>query len=240
MRNFSKWLACLLFMIFAPIHVSQGAEKPLGQSTKQKINKPAKKKAASNSVNKSEKKKNKKTTSNKKSSKKNPDAMSAKPGIDQHRKASRIVEPKSQVDSFNSSTPHNSSLEEIAAKSIGFLIIPFLLVTVLMGVSMWKIFVKAGREGWEAFIPILNAIRMVQIARMPMWAIVFCFVPVLNIIFPFWLSFALAKSFNKSAGYALGLVFLPVFFYPHLAFSSSAYGNSFDSGLDSAGLRMAS
>lgn len=35
----------------------------------------------------------------------------------------------------------------------------YLLIVVLMLVSMWKIFEKAGRQGWEGIIPIYNVLR---------------------------------------------------------------------------------
>ena len=33
----------------------------------------------------------------------------------------------------------------------------YLLIVVLLLVSMWKVYEKAGRQGWEGIIPIYNA-----------------------------------------------------------------------------------
>ncbi|MCB6971876.1 MULTISPECIES: DUF5684 domain-containing protein [Butyricimonas] len=43
----------------------------------------------------------------------------------------------------------------------------YLLIVVLMLVSMWKIFEKAGRQGWEGIIPIYNIYVMLQIINRP-------------------------------------------------------------------------
>jgi hypothetical protein len=75
---------------------------------------------------------------------------------------------------------------------------------------------------------------------MPIWSIAFFFIPFLNMISPFWMSFALAKSFNKSTGFALCLAFLPFVFYPILAFGDSKYGNTYDGQASADGFSMAS
>lgn len=39
----------------------------------------------------------------------------------------------------------------------------YLLIVVLLLVSMWKVYEKAGRQGWEGIIPIYNLYVMLQI-----------------------------------------------------------------------------
>ena len=94
-------------------------------------------------------------------------------------------------------------------------------VTVLIVVAMWKIFSKAGQPGWAAIIPIYNLFVWCKIVGRPAWWILLlliCF-PIFYII----LCIDLAKSFGKGVGFALGLIFLSVIFFPILGFGSATY-----------------
>jgi hypothetical protein len=98
-----------------------------------------------------------------------------------------------------------------------------LVVGVLMIASMWKVYTKAGKPGWAAIIPIYNLVVLLQIVRKPMWWIVMFFIPMVNFIFLILLYIELAKSFGKGGGFAAGLIFLSIIFFPILGFGSSQY-----------------
>ena len=85
-------------------------------------------------------------------------------------------------------------------------------------VCMWKVFKKAGKNGWEAIIPIYNLIVMLEIAGCPMWYIVLFFIPVGNVIVMFLIYIELAKKFGQGTGFGIGLVFLNLIFMAMLAF----------------------
>ena len=237
MKQFCKWMLCFSFLLFVPSHLTQAAEKPTaGQSTKQKLKQPSKQKAGSAAVGAKGKTKTQSTgTADRKVKKKYSQPLSAKTGInpDDANRAQPVMHAPVSTDT-------EETLLTLMTSMIGFLLIPFLLITILMGVSCWKIFEKAGREGWESLVPILNMVRFLQIAKMPIWTIIFPFIPVLNIVFPLWLSYSLAKAFNKSVGYGVGLVFLPVIFYPHLAFSDASYSSDFEQSVGPTDFRTAS
>ena len=60
-----------------------------------------------------------------------------------------------------------------------------LLVQVIHGIGTWKLYVKAGRKAWEAFIPVYNGIVLMQIINRPKWWILLLFIPVINLfLFP--------------------------------------------------------
>jgi len=99
----------------------------------------------------------------------------------------------------------------------------YLAIVVLMIVSMWKIFVKAGQPGWAAIIPIYNIIVLLQIVRKPIWWIILCLIPLVNIVIGIILCIELAKVFGKSAGYGIGILLLSFIFLPMLAFSDATY-----------------
>ena len=101
--------------------------------------------------------------------------------------------------------------------------IVWLAVVVLMIAGMWKVFVKAGKPGWAAIIPIYNIVVLCEIAGKPAWWVVLFFIPVVNLVVAIILSLAVAKKFGKGTGYGLGLAFLSPIFYPMLGFGDSRY-----------------
>ena len=112
------------------------------------------------------------------------------------------------------STTDTNAVPSAAAAGMGLgMMIIWLAVVLLMVISMWKVFVKAGKPGWAAIVPLYNIIVMIQIAQKPLWWI---------IIYPF-IVFPLAGKFGKGAGFGLGLLILPFIFWPMLAFGSATY-----------------
>jgi len=99
-----------------------------------------------------------------------------------------------------------------------------LVIAVVVIVGMWKIFVKAGEPGWAAIIPIYNLYILCKITAKPIWwllLLVLC--PFINFIVLILLTVALAKSFGKGIGFAIGMILLPFVFYPILGFGSATY-----------------
>ena len=106
-------------------------------------------------------------------------------------------------------------------ESIGALV--YLGLIVLIFVSLWKIFEKAGKPGWAAIVPIYNIIVLLEIVNKPVWWIVLMLVPLVNIVVAVLVYIELAKCFGKSAGFGIGMVFLGFIFLPMLAFSDAKY-----------------
>lgn len=100
-------------------------------------------------------------------------------------------------------------------------------VSIIMIVSMWKIFQKAGKPGWAALIPIYNTVVLFQITGINPLLLLLALIPVVGSIAIIILSFLsyinLAKAFGKSGGFAVGLILLNVIFMPMLAFSDAEY-----------------
>ena len=111
----------------------------------------------------------------------------------------------------------------MAAGLMGFIYFFSLLVSILYIVSLWKIFAKAGKPGWASIVPIYNVIVMLEITGKPIWWIILLFIPVVNLVISIIVIVELANKFGKSGGFAVGLIFLPVIFYPILAFSDAKY-----------------
>jgi hypothetical protein len=103
-----------------------------------------------------------------------------------------------------------------------FYIIYFLFI-ILMIVSQWKIFVKAGEPGWACIVPFYNLYIYLKIVGKPAWWLILMLIPLVNLIVLIILQHNLSKSFGKDIGFTLGLIFLGFIFYPVLAFSDATY-----------------
>lgn len=112
-----------------------------------------------------------------------------------------------------------------AFAALGAYMVIYVIIGVLMLVSMWKIFTKAGKPGWAAIIPIYNIIVLLQIVELPVWYIVLFFVPIANIYAMFKIYIELAHKFGKSTGFGVATVFFSVICMPILAFSKDAVYN---------------
>lgn len=99
----------------------------------------------------------------------------------------------------------------------------YLAVLVLLIAGLWKIFTKAGEEGWKAIIPIYNYIVVLKIVGREWWWILLFLIPIVNIIILVIVYNDLSKSFGKGVGFTLGLIFLSFIFIPILGFGSARY-----------------
>ena len=146
--------------------------------------------------------------------------------------------------------------------------------SILMIISMWMIFEKAGKAGWKSLIPFYNDYILCKIANAKklfiiklissivvmiasfyfifalialillgkevsfgtidytgvgaswiMSLIVIIIAAIVNFIISIIVNINLAKVFNKESGFAVGLILLPVVFYPILAFSKDTEYN---------------
>ena len=86
-----------------------------------------------------------------------------------------------------------------------------------------KLFVKAGKPGWAAIVPIYNIIVLLEVVGKPLWWIVLLLIPIVNIVIFILISIQLAKAFGKDTGYGIGLFLIPFVFYPLLGFGSAQY-----------------
>lgn len=103
------------------------------------------------------------------------------------------------------------------------MLIIYIAILVIMLVSMWKIFTKAGKPGWACIVPIYNIIVLLDIVGKPAWWILLYLIPIVNIVVGIVIMVQLAKAFGKDIGFAIGLILVPIIFIPMLAFGSAQY-----------------
>lgn len=118
----------------------------------------------------------------------------------------------------------------------GTLALIIIACTVLMYVSNWKIYKKAGKPGWAELIPFYNLYVMIEIIGRPAWMfwtylgltfatyipfigtfIGFLALPVLLVFAVLW-SLDLATVFGQSTGFGVATIFFPIITHPILAF----------------------
>lgn len=107
--------------------------------------------------------------------------------------------------------------------ALGTIGILYVAVIILIIVSWWKIFTKAGKPGWAILIPFYNVIIMLQIVGKPWWWLLLMLIPIVNIVFVIWMINLLSKSFGRGSGFTIGLIFLSFIFLPILGLGDSKY-----------------
>ena len=102
----------------------------------------------------------------------------------------------------------------------------YLGLIALLVVSEWKIFTKANKPGWACLIPIYSTLVLLEIIGKPWWWIFLFFIPIVNLVFAIWMINLLSKSFGKDEAFTVGLLLIPIIFYPILGLGSSKYRTS--------------
>ena len=113
----------------------------------------------------------------------------------------------------------------------GVFFIIWLAVLAVIFVSLWKLFEKAGRPGWEGIVPIYNLyILITKIALQPWWLILVFLAAIIPLVGALvalaamvFININVAKNFGKGIGFAIGLTLLGIVFYPILAFGPARF-----------------
>lgn len=124
----------------------------------------------------------------------------------------------------------SAKAEEFIPIFAGFfcgIVIVILIVALIQMVAMWVIFDRAGHPGWAAIVPFYNMWVLAEVADLSGWlGLLMCFSPSIPFVGPFvqlvlWavISINVAKAFDRSVLFGIGLTIFPFIFYPVLAFS---------------------
>jgi len=91
----------------------------------------------------------------------------------------------------------------------------FLILQVVHFLGTWKLYKKAGKQSWEAAIPIYNAIVLMKIINRPKWWVILLFIPIVNLImFPVvWVETLRSFGKNTTLDTALGVLTLGLYIY---------------------------
>ena len=88
-------------------------------------------------------------------------------------------------------------------------------VQVIHALGTWKLYVRAGRKAWEAFVPIYNAVVLMKIINRSIWWVILLFVPIINLIMfiVVWVEMARSFGFNTYKDTALVIFTLGFYLY---------------------------
>ena len=114
-------------------------------------------------------------------------------------------------------TASDFASREAAATMSSTASLMILAFVLLVLISMWRVYERAGEPGWAVLIPIYNTYVLTRIGRVSGWWVLAMFVPLLNVVALFVISIGVAERFNRGAGFGIGLTILPFIFYPMLA-----------------------
>jgi hypothetical protein len=76
----------------------------------------------------------------------------------------------------------------------------YLAFIVLMYAGLWKMFVKAGVEGWKGIIPIYNIVIMWRLVGMSGWYTLLFLIPIVNIVAAIYLYYKVAQAYGHGIG----------------------------------------
>lgn len=91
----------------------------------------------------------------------------------------------------------------------------FLIVQIIHGLGTWKLYQKAGRKPWEAFVPVYNSIVLMKIINRSTWWTILLFIPIINLImFPVvWVETLRSFGKNSTLDTWLGIFTLGFYIY---------------------------
>lgn len=98
-----------------------------------------------------------------------------------------------------------------------------IVLAILLIVAQWKIYEKAGEEGWKSIIPLYNRYIFYKIAWGNGWLFLLELVPFANIVFAIMVEVKLSRAFGQGGAFAAGLIFLPNIFQLILGFGNYQY-----------------
>lgn len=113
----------------------------------------------------------------------------------------------------------------------------FFVLGLLTIIANWKIYKKAGEKGWKSIIPIYGGWVQFEFLNMPGWLSLVSLIPFIGqiayVIFHIIACVRLSKAFGKDPAFSIGLIFLPIIFYPIIGFGNCTY-----LGKEAAGNRL--
>ena len=102
----------------------------------------------------------------------------------------------------------------------------WIIALVLFGLTIagyWKIFEKAGLEGWKSIIPFYDSYCLSKIVFGNGWLFLIGIIPGISVIFYIIRSIMLAKVFGKGILFMIGLNIFPYIFVAILGLGDSQY-----------------
>jgi len=94
-----------------------------------------------------------------------------------------------------------------------------IVLLLAFGAGLYKMFEKAGEQGWKAIVPGLNVYTWIQLTGRPIWWLALLLVPIVGIFIFAYMLIDMVKSFGKFGFWQHALaIIVPFFYYPFIGF----------------------
>ena len=141
---------------------------------------------------------------------------------------------------YNYVQPSSDGIIDAFGMTFVIMWIIYIAVAIFQIVCVWKVYKKAGKDGWEAIVPYYNSWVLCEIAGVKWWFFLgMCASSICGILglialeplaalagiaFSFAVNYNIALKFGKDGvGYGIGLTLLPVVFYAILGFGDATF-----------------
>lgn len=113
-----------------------------------------------------------------------------------------------------------------------YTILPIMILAgIFQTIVMWLVYDKADQPGWASIVPFYNMWVLAEIAEKPgWWVLIILFsglIPyvggIIGMVLSIIITVGVARTFGRGVAFGIGLIFLPLVFYPVLAFSKNRY-----------------
>lgn len=90
-----------------------------------------------------------------------------------------------------------------------------IILLILVHLGLWKMFVKAGRPGWESLIPFYREYIITKLTGRPAWLVALLLIPIVNVFVAITIYIDFVKSFGKRSFLEhAGTILLPFVVFP--------------------------
>lgn len=90
-----------------------------------------------------------------------------------------------------------------------------IILLILVHFGLWKMFVKAGRPGWESLIPFYREYIITKLTGRPAWLVALLLIPIVNVFVAITIYIDFVKSFGKRSFLEhAGTILLPFVVFP--------------------------
>ena len=107
------------------------------------------------------------------------------------------------VPAFGQEVPGGEALEPLVMIMYGIMIVAYIYTALALQVIARKTHTT---NGWWAWIPILQIILSLNIAKKPTWWVVLCLIPIVNFVFLIMVWMAIAEARNKPSWWGILLI----------------------------------
>lgn len=139
-----------------------------------------------------------------------------------------------------STSDETGALATVLGLFTGVFLLVIIPLFIFYIVCLWKVFEKAGVEGWKAIVPFYNSWIMAELAGKPGWwgivglagiiPLVGWIASIAALVLYVIIAIELSKKFGKDPIFSLLLIFLPVVGFAILAFGSASYNKASKGG----------